>query len=509
MPGSAGGPNHQAAPTLPTPEGEAQAARATPAQERGLLARVLRNSVSLTAGRVGAAAARLAVAAIVVRMAGATTFAEYALVLGILAVAEWLLDFGTTEIAVREVCKPGAAAAPWLRGVARSKLLLAPLALFVFIATLLALRYPAHVQQAGWVTALTLLPMAGVSVFRVVFKAQLHMGREMAAELLSVLLMIPFIVLSLRAGGGLMALMLCHAGSRLAFLALCVIFARGLGAFPRATELPVGHQPVRGLLREAAPIGLIGLLVAVYEAMDVLFLSKLGQPLELAWYSGAQRIVWPALMVLTAVGGSLYPVLARRWPDTEGRFATDTQAALESVMLLAGFSAAIAFAGAEFLLGLLGPQLVDGAAVMRVLAVLVFFKAVAATLGPVLYIVGAQTGALKFIARALVVKALAIWLLVSQVGYLGVAVAAVLVELLFAALPTVRLLQARSPWRLAWARPLRIAAVTALSAALALAVGGGGVVSVLLAPLLFVPLAWVGGAVDRVRLAALVAAARS
>ena len=146
---------------------------------------------------------------------------------------------------------------------------------------------------------------------------------------------------------------------------------------------------------------------------------------------------------------------------------------------------------------------------MRLLAVLVFFKAVAATLGPVLYIVGAQISALGFIARALVVKALAIWILVSQVGYLGVAAAAVLVELLFAALPTVRLLQARSPWRMEWGRPLRIAAVTAVSAALAQAVGDGGVVSVLLAPLLFMPLAWVTGAVDRQRLAALVAAARS
>ena len=482
------------------------------ATERGLLARVLRNSVSMTAGRVGAAVARLAVAAIVVRMAGATTFAEYVLVLGILAIAEWLLDFGTTEIAVRDLCQPaatGIAAAPLLRAVARSKLLLAPVAVLCFLFTLLALRYPAHVQQAGFVTALTLLPMAAVSVYRVVFKAQLHMGRELAAELLSVLLSIPFIVAALQAGGGLMALMLCHAGSRLVFLVLCVVFGRALGAFPGALAEPQGRNDVRQLLREAAPIGLIGLLVAVYEALDVLFLSKLGQPLELAWYSGAQRIVWPALMVLTAVGGSLYPALARRWPDVQGRFATDTQAALESVLLLAGLSAATAFAGAEFLLGLLGPQLVPGAAVMRLLAVLVFVKAVAAALGPVLYIVGAQTGALKFIARALLVKALVIWLLVSQVGYLGVAVAAILVEVLFAAVPTVRLLQSRSTWRLAWARPLRIAGVTVLSALAALLIGGGGVVSAVLAPLFFVPLAWVCRAVDRVRLAALVAAARA
>ena len=477
--------------------------------ERSLLARVLRNSLALTAGRAGVAAARLGVAAIVVRMAGTTTFAEYALVLGLLAVAEWLLDFGTTEIAVREVCRPHAAAPPWLRAVVRSKLLLAPVAALLFVSTLLVLRYPAHVWHAGLVTALTLLPMAGVSVYRVAFKTQLHMGREMAAELLSVLLSIPLIVWALRSGGGLTALMLCHGASRLAFLALCGAFGRGLGAFPGRNDAPAGREDLKRLLREAAPIGMIGLLVAVYEALDILLLSKLGQPLELAWYSAAQRLVWPALMVLTAVGGSLYPVLARRWPDEGGRFAPDCQAALESVLLLAGLSAAVAFAGAEFLLGLLGPQLVDGAAVMRVLAVLVFFKAVAATLGPVLYIVGAQTGALLFIARALVAKALAMWLLVSHLGYLGVAVAAVLVELLFAAVPTVRLLQARSNWRLHWRRPLRIAGVTAASGLTACLLGGGGLVSLLLAPPLFATLAWVGGAVDRGRMAALVAAARA
>jgi O-antigen/teichoic acid export membrane protein len=477
--------------------------------ERGLLARVLRNSASVTAGRAGVAAARLGVAAIVVRLAGATTFAEYVLVLGLLAVAEWLLDFGTTEIAVRELCRSQPTSPNWMWAVARSKLVLTPLAVTLLVAALLALRYPASVTQAGLVAALTLLPMAGVSVYRAVFKAQLRMGRELLAELLSVLLLIPLIVGALRAGGGLMALVLCHGASRLVFLALCVRFGRGLGAFPARTVLPANGAELGSLLREAAPIGMIGLLVAVYETLDTLFLSKLGQPLELAWYSAAQRLVWPALLVLTAVGGSLYPVLARRWPDTQGRFAPDCQAALESMMLLAGLSAAIAFAGAEGLLGLLGPQLLDGAPVMRVLAALVFVKAVAATLGPMLYVVGAQTGALVFIARALVAKALVIWLLVSQVGYLGVAVAAVLVELLFAALPTVRLLQARSSWRLQWSRPLRIAGVTAASAVLAQVLGGGAWASVLLAPLLFAPLAWISGAVDRQRLTALLAAARA
>lgn len=474
--------------------------------ERSLLHSVLRNSLALTVGRVLVGLARLVIAAIIVRQAGATTFAEYALLLGILAIAEWLNDFGTNEIAVREICRPGGDAAHWLRLVALGKLLQAPLAMLGLMAVLLLLQYPPHIVQAGAWAACSLVFMAGVGVYRVVFKSTLTMELEMVAEVTSVLLSLPLIAWALHQQGGLSALMACHVASRALFLLLCHLLAWRRCRF--AWRGP-WRQPLRELYRLAAPIGLIGFLVALYEALDLIFLSKLGQTMDLAWYSAAQRIVWPVLLLLAAIGNTMYPVLSRYWPADPARFARACQVALEAVLFVAGGTAAVTFAGAPFWMGLLGPQLADGAAVMRILALLVFVKAVAATLGPALYVVNAQRQVLGFITRALLIKALLIGLLVGPFGYLGVAAAAVTVELLFAAVPTVRLLRKTSSWRGEWDMPLRIAGVTVLSAGLGHTMGdGGGLVSAAVAAVLYLLLSLAFGVVSRPRIAALLATRR-
>jgi O-antigen/teichoic acid export membrane protein len=472
--------------------------------EPRLLHRVLRNSIALTVGRVLVGFSRLAIAALIVRQAGVTTFGEYALLLGVLAVAEWVNDFGTNEIAVREICQPGADAAYWLRLVALGKLLQAPLAVACLMAVLMLLQYPPHIVQAGAWAACSLLFMAAVGVYRVLFKSTLTMELEMLAEVGSVLLTVPLIVLALHLHGGLSMLMACHVASRALFLLLCHLLAWRRCRFNWRGPW---RQPLRQLYRAAAPIGLIGLMVALYEAMDLLFLSKMGQALDLAWYSAAQRIVWPLLLLMAAIGSTMYPVLARCWPSAPERFAQSCQVALEAVLFIAGGAAAVCFAGAEFWLGLLSPDLVGGAPVMRVLALLVFIKAFAATLGPALYIVDAQRQVLGFISRALLVKALAVGLLVVPFGALGVAAGAVTVELLFAAVPTIRLLQRKSSWRGQWSVPIRIIVVMTASAGLAHAMGdAGGPASTLLAVALYPVLSLLTGVISRPRINALLAA---
>ncbi len=340
--------------------------------------RVLGNSAALTLGRGGVALMRLAIAALVVRSAGPETFAAYLLLLSLLSVAEWLTDFGSTEIAVRELCRDFGKQSAWLRTVAIARLLQAPLAALALVALLWALRYPPAMVQAGAVAALSLFFTAASGVYRVVFKATLSMAHEMLAEVLSVALMVPLLWWALQRGGDLSLLMACHVVSRALFFALCYALCRRRAEFSWRGGSP---GEITSLLRTALPIGCIGLLVAVYEALDVLMLSKLGQPVELAYLSAAQRIVWPVLMVLSAISGSLYPIMATLWPAAPARFAASCQAALEAVLTLAGLAAAVAFAGAEFLLGLLGLALVQGAPVMRVMAVLLFVKAVASSLG--------------------------------------------------------------------------------------------------------------------------------
>lgn len=433
----------------------------------GVARRALGNGLALTLGRGGVALLRLAIAALIVRASGAATFGEYALLFGLLAIAEWVLDSGTHEIAVREICGAGhddAARARWLRALMWAKLVQVPAAALLLLGLVGALQYPPHLLAAAAAGACGLVFSAAAGACRVAFKAELRMAREMQAEFASVVVMLGLAALVLHAdpspAAALVALMGCHAASRAVFASLCLYWG-GRGA--RHPWRGLRRDELVALARAAAPIGLIGLLVALYEALDTLLLSKLGSAVELGWYAAAQRIVWPLLMALAAVGATLYPLAAGLWPRQPERFGQACQTAVDTVLLLAGGATVVAWAAAEGLLALLGPGLGEGAAAVRALALLVLAKAIAGTLGPVLYVVHAQRQALVFIAVAVVAKAAAVLSLVPLMGWIGVAVAALVVELLFATGPTLWLLQRRSGWRLRWGIPLRLLGATALT----------------------------------------------
>jgi O-antigen/teichoic acid export membrane protein len=471
---------------------QAPASGAVADETADLRSRVLRNTGAQMIGRMVIALSRLAVAAIVVRGLGAGTFGEYALILSLLAVAEWIVDFGTTEIFVREVCREPARERPLLRIVTALKLVQVPIALVALAALILIMRYPQHVLLAGLVGGASLVFYAGVLVFRVIFKAHLTLEREVAAELGSVLVLILLVVGTASIGGGLIALMACYVISRLVFLALCIPLGRR--RFTLSIE-GVRRSDMRWGASISMTVGVIGLLVAVYEMLDILILSKLGTAVEMGYYSGAQRLVWPLLLALGSVGGTLYPIAARHWPSERARFAEACQRGVDAVVVIAGIALSSTLAAAEFFLGLLGPELAAGAPALRILSLLVLVKAVSSTLGPVVYVVHGQRNALRWVCLAVVMKAIVIAALAGPFGYVGVAVGALAVELCFGIAPTVFLLRLHGDLRLNWMVAAKVAMAIAVAAACtSWLLPGTSIMAAMLAPIVYVALVTATGA---------------
>jgi O-antigen/teichoic acid export membrane protein len=293
-------------------------------------------------------------------------------------------------------------------------------------------------------------------------------------------------------GGGLVALLACHTASRAIFLALCMAFGR------RDFALSVKGVSLADLkwgMKVSAAVGMIGLLVAAYEMVDILLLSKLANPVELGYYSGAQRMIWPILLALASVGGTLYPIASRYWPADPAQFTAACQRGVDAVLVLAGIALSATLAAAEFVLGLLGPDLVAGAPALRILSLLVFVKAISSTLGPVLYVVHAQGQTLAFIAVAVVMKAAVIAFLAVKLGYLGAAIGALAVEFCFSVIPTVFLLRIHGGLRLRWWVAIRVAlAVAAAAAATMWLLPGSSLAAALMAPCIYLVLAAATGA---------------
>jgi O-antigen/teichoic acid export membrane protein len=318
------------------------------------------------------------------------------------------------------------------------------------------------------------------------------MEREVASELLSIAVLLPLVALALRLQLGLVGLMLAYLASRAGFLAASL--ALGRSAFVPSLR-GVEMASVTGGLRSSSVIGVIGLLVAAYETVDVLVLSRIDFE-GVAFYSAAQRLIWPFVLVLSSIATALFPVLASHWPTARDRFETTLQHGIDASAALAGCAMCPLLAAPAFFMGIVGPQLASGAAVLEIMAVLGFAKAISSTLGPVLYVVHAQLGALRFIATALVAKTIGAMVLAPRFGFVGVAWGALCVEVVFAALPSVLLLQRASGYRVRWSVPLRVAVLGGVSAAAArMACGEASPLAALLALLLYAPGVFVLGGV--------------
>lgn len=465
----------------------------SPAMAANIAGKVVSNTAAQIFGRYAIALCRLGIAALIVRTWGKATFGEYSLLFGLLAIGEWILDFGTTEIFVRDICQDRASEARRMALLACGKLIQIPAAAAVVIAIMSALRYPAPLLEAGATGAMSLVFYAGVLIYHTIFKANLTIHREVVAELISVAAMAPLVWFAAgKPGLGLSGLMACHVVSRALFFVLCLAFGRREARFDFAE---IRSSDVWGGLRTSSTVGLIGLLVVTYEALDLLALSKLSTATELGYYSAAQRLIWPVVMALASVGTTLYPVAASYWPHDRAGFELASQRALNIVLLLACAAGCTVMAGAAFLLGILGPELKPGAPALRILAVLLVVKAVSATIGPVLYVLHAQTQALRFIAVAVVTKIVLLLIVTPRFGYIGVAWVAVFVEALFSAVPAVTILQRLSGFHLRWSTPVQLAGAGIAAALCGFLLPGGGIWAGVVAALVYLPLAWRTGAV--------------
>src|SRR5262245_6692399 len=160
--------------------------RIQPARRRTVV-----NTAAQLVGRTVASLGRLVVASLIVRGCGREIFGEYSLILGLITLAEWIVDFGTGDVFVREICREPGQRRHLLRVLTSCKIIQLPLAILLLTTALLAGKYEARVIYAALFGGISLVFTAAIAIYRVSFRVDLTMEREIAAELISIAVMIP------------------------------------------------------------------------------------------------------------------------------------------------------------------------------------------------------------------------------------------------------------------------------------------------------------------------------
>ena len=431
------------------------------AQPSGMARVILRNAGSQAAGRMLMTLLRFGVALIVLKSGGVELFGQYALVLSLLAVAEWLVDFGQTDIAVRNLSVAPAQSGPTLAALAAIKLACVLVAVPALWLTAVLLGWPLALQQAMWAGAVAVPLYAAVLVYRVELRTQLRMDRDAAAELLSTVVLLLSSWLVCRQGPSLPGLLLCFAAARGVYLMGCIAWARGA---PR-WHFAAGWQRQLGpLVRASLPLGLVGLVVCAYDALDVLALTAWADHSETGNFSAALRVVMLAVIVVQALAMAVFPVLARQWVADRAMFQRTMQATLDAALLVGGALCCTLAVAAPGIAQLLHPPGQAIAAALALLSWAILARVVVTVIGPMVIIAGRQIHHIWLTLLVLFAKAAALYWLVPLAGASGAAGAYLISEVAVGLLPTIWLCQRVGGVRLSWSVPLRVlAAVVVVS----------------------------------------------
>ncbi|MEL6329558.1 MAG: oligosaccharide flippase family protein [Planctomycetota bacterium] len=433
--------------------------------------RVLSNTLSIAVGSNLAAVGRLVVLALIARQSGTAALTQFAVIVQLLRIAEGLLDFGGSDIFVREVNREPSRMRRLLRILTAHKLVhVVPIGL-LFLASLYILRSESAEQtsalrDAGVVGGLSLVAYIGVLVYRVPFRAGLAMHREMIAEIGSVAALI-LIVYFLPTGSGIAAILWAYVASRVVFGLLCMTL--GFDRF-RPSLGGVSLRDVGWAYRSLAVIGIAGVFGWLYVSSDLLLLQFIipggTESIESAYFVAGQKFAGPALLALAAIGGTLYSVVAAAWHHDKPRFRRSCQLAVDSIFVLGGLPFVLFFSAGPFFIGLIDESLgVGGARVAAPIALLCVAKAVSMTFGPALFIVNQQRWILFMLIWSLAIKAAAIVAVLEFLpedhalgGGSGVAWVSLAAETLLITVPVLLLVRRFTGFAASWWIPARAAA---------------------------------------------------
>lgn len=456
-----------------------------------MLAVVARNAASQAGGRAILTLLRFACAVVVARRAGLETFGQYALLLALLALAEWWADFGQNDIAVRQMAAdPLRAGATW-RQLARLKALHGVLAAAGLVGLAWVLGYPLATVRAAAVASAAVVLYAGALAFRADAHARMRMERDVGAEVLATIVLLAALWFATSTAASIEALAACYVLSRFAYFCIAAGLSR------EALGRPVAEGPAFALARAAWPLGLAGLLVSAYDAMDVMALSRWAGDGEAGAFSVASRFVALGVIATQALGIAVFPVLASQWARDRAAFARTAQSALDWAIVIGGAVFSATFCAAPALATLFEPRAAGAIApVLQVLAFAILARVVVASLSPLVVASGRQLQALWITVVVVAAKAIGLVILVPVAGALGAAVAYLASEAIVGLLPTVVVCQRMAGVRLRWGVALRAVGCALGVAGLArLAQGEGTLLEGAAAAAVFVVLCLATGAV--------------
>ncbi|MEO7446793.1 MAG: oligosaccharide flippase family protein [Humibacillus sp.] len=385
-------------------------------------------SVTLSAAsQLGAKVVHLLLNAVstlaVLRYLAPDAYGTYVLVLTVTTLVGVVADFGLPKLAVRELLVPGVREGAVVGTVIVLRLALAGVGVAGVQLVLAAFGQSPQVHLAGLVASLGIVVEAVLGILVTIFHARVAQQYDavvrVAAEAVETTLVLGLIVV----GASLPWLFVAP----LVGLVVGTCLAVGLTGRRFAVRPSFDVTLVRGLVREALPLGPSLMIGVLYLKLDSFVVAALRPTRDLGLYGAAYQPIEYVFLGSAVFINVLYPMAAAAWTGpSRARFVEIYRRGTELLVALMLTVPIVVTVVADDLVRLaFGPAYAASAVPLTVLGLAVVLMTVNAWQSLVLLAGGHQRVTLRYNLVALALSLALCLVLVPAVGLVGAAVAAV------------------------------------------------------------------------------------
>jgi O-antigen/teichoic acid export membrane protein len=420
---------------------------------------VIKNILSLIGGRIFISFSRLLIALIIVRLAGADSYGSYVVVMSIIFIGEWMMDFGTTEIAVRNISKDEHRRISIMSAITVIKLFQAVISFSGVLLAIYLLGYE-ELYMASVVGGVGVILYGFALIYRVSFRINMTMYKDMMTESIGVMVMIVLVIIVAQKNGGVAELVVCYTISRMVYLLGNIYLGRHDYQHKMTWS---SNENYSTLVKQASPLGITVILVTAYDSVFPLVLAKLMSMEAVAQYTVAMRFVFPIVLISQAINNVFYTLLAKYWATDKSLFVKTQQNVVEVTVIIACGFFCLIYGSADFLVSIFGESMKDSAWMLRAISWAILARAVTIAMSSPIILCGGQKKTMWLTLIVVIFSALLAIYLVPIYGIMGAIGAYLFVEIIITAIPVVFVSLYMAKYSLHWTGVIKVFFATAAS----------------------------------------------
>lgn len=389
--------------------------------------RAIRGAGLRVGSYVAATVLTLVSAPLLTRHLGSVRFGQYYVVVALVALVGGLTEGGLGTIGLREYAMlAGAARERFMRNLLGMRLAFSSIGALGAVGFAALAGYPAAMLAGTAVAGLGVVIATVQSTLAVPLYSSLRIGRQVAMELLTQVLIVTLVVLGVLAGAGILPFLAIPVPAGLFLLGWTILYVRSHAPVRPAFAL----QQWRSVFRETYPVAASTAVQTLYLRSVILIMSLAAGQLQVGTYALSIRVMEilagiPLLLVSTA-----FPILARAARDDRQRLRYVIQRMFDTGLVVGVGMSVPTMLGAGFIMSVLvGNGGGMAASVLRIQAPALLLTFLSVSAGSVLIVTRRHKALLLSTVVAVLVTAAATLALVPALGARGGAVASVLGEL--------------------------------------------------------------------------------